>query len=369
MPAAQSRVSLVVSHAELVGSYAEPLAAALREELRLSVGAPLVANFIDNAKPVDLETAQRALKAAQEAFVHLEAGVALQHLEVAESSLRRVTAQAEARRLLATVLRLRGQAQLFLERAGPAAESFVSAFFLTPEFSPAAEEWPPEARLAYADAVAAAKRGGAGSLSITVGPRTAELFIDGARVGCGSISVENLLPGPHYLLVTAVGFESSGAVIEISGAGKLNTFAAFLQPLSGDHRQADAAGVLLAALAGPREQTVAAQVVELVGAAALVVLDQPASADAKGAPVARVFDVQGKRLGAPITMSSPAEAALAIRLRLLGESNAAVVATSWYLQWPTWAVAGAVVVAGSVVLGYELLKPDNQRVTFTLGRE
>ena len=186
----------------------------LATDPRLTVRDVEIASRHRAAETLDLPALQAVLREAQEAYVRLEPQVALTRLDDVEAALRRFTDVKEARQALAHALRLRGLAFLFLEKNQSAGESFGAAWALDPDFSPAAEEWPPEARLAYADAVAVVKRGGTGSLTVTTLPRTAQIFVDVKFVSTTNTDLLNL----------GVDYGDAGPQVSLSGGAIPITF-------------------------------------------------------------------------------------------------------------------------------------------------
>jgi hypothetical protein len=377
-PATRLKVLVVADEDDAVRAAAEALKSQLAGDPRLSVRDVVEAPRRSLAEALDMPTVQGELRAAQEAYVRLEPQKALAELDDAEATLRRFTDVKEARQALAHALRLRGLAFLFLEKREHASESFAAAWALEPDFSPAAEEWPPEARLAYADAVAAARRVGVGSLTITTKPRTAQIFVDGRPVGSGAATVGDLVAGAHHILVVVVGHKRNAASVTVHGGGKLDNVAAFPEPLPEPAQRAEVLAALAAALDGPREQLVSTQAAELLDADALLFVRGPGAGNAPASlgVVACMLDASGKRLGGPASLNEIGAAAQLMADRLFGIAPAApplggveVAPSPWYLRWYTLAAAGVVVVGGGVALTILLTRNRPETVTYSLGRE
>ena len=351
----------------------------LATDPRLTVRDVEIASRHRAAETLDLPALQAVLREAQEAYVRLEPQVALTRLDDVEAALRRFTDVKEARQALAHALRLRGLAFLFLEKNQSAGESFGAAWALDPDFSPAAEEWPPEARLAYADAVAVVKRGGTGSLTVTTLPRTAQIFVDGREVGVGATTVSDLLAGVHHLLVVVIGHKRNAVSVTVHGGGRLDNVAVFPEQMQPEaDRRAEVLAALSVAFESPHEMLVATQAAELLEADALVVVHGPGvgTIPASLGVVATVLDAAGKRLGPAVSLQEVWTAGQIIADRLFGVgpsptplSEVGSAPSPWYLRWYTLAVAGALVVGGGVALTILLTRDRPDKITFSLGRE
>ncbi|MBI5507350.1 MAG: PEGA domain-containing protein [Deltaproteobacteria bacterium] len=339
-------------------------------------------NASTTSPPVDaLDTAlvEQALDRGREAYTRLEPQQALLHLGVAETTLRPWLHQASARVLLAQVLRLRGLTELFLERPANAAQTFVSASFLEPEFSPASEEWPPEARLLYADAIANLKRLAPGALSVRVTPESAAVLLDGRVAATGPTTIRGPLPGEHALLVLAPGFKPFAGVVTMAADGHLGDAAVFLEPLPEPQRRHDFARYLAARVGATDEAMFARQVAAGLGVDAILLVTRPG---AEADPVALwPFDKGGARLQEPAPISMRAGAAQPVIDRIvtaagltpappgpLGESvPPAATLDPWYLRW--YSIAGvAAIVVGALATGVWLSYDSADEVTFVLGR-
>jgi hypothetical protein len=373
------RVVVIADEEEAAHAAAAQLQAQLVGDPRLKVSDVAVVSHKSRAEVLDLAAAQILVREAQEAYAHLEPQAALVKLDQAEAALGRWADVKEARLALAHALRLRGLTLLFVEKSPNAGESFGSAWLLDPEFSPAAEEWPPEARLAYADAIAAMKRGGVGSLTVTVTPRTAQVFVDGREVGLGATTVSDLAAGPHQLLVVVVGHKRSAVTVEVHGGGKLDTLAVFPEPFPETERRREALAAIAAALDGPREAVVAVQGSELLEADALILVRTGGAGTVQtGGASALVLEASGKRLGAAVSLVDIAASGRIIVDRLFGVAPVAQSPlvpsrddepSPWYLRWYALATAGAVVVGSGVALGILLTRSPPDRITFIWGRE
>ena len=358
---------LTMSDSSVLVTAAEELMASLAHDVQV-VTADRVAIPTPISRASDWREAERAVTGAQQAYMELDANGALMQVGRAEKLLLDGLDDAAAVLLLARALRVKALTELYLGLTAEAGRSFVSAWLLDPEFSPAAAEWPPEARLAYADTIAADRHKGAGALSLDVTPAAARVWLDGKPLGLGSTSARDLHPGDHYLFATCPGHTSFAAVVSVTPGGKLTQASIHLEPRPGGKLDADAAAALVAAWRTSDEALVARQVARLLQPAilALVALDE--SAPEGAAPVAWLLTAKGGRLGGAVALGSPASAAAAIVGRALGKSASDPLTLSrpWYGRWYTWVAAGVLVVGGGVALGFALA-PNPERVSFGVG--
>jgi hypothetical protein len=347
---------------------ASDLRDALLRDGRLVLGdAFLVPDDFSNGRGSDLEAGRLLVNAAQRDYANLAVEAALSGIGEAEQRLRNMLRRPEAPRLLARALRLRALTLLFQEEREEASVSFATSFFLDPEFSPAAQEWPPEARLAYSDAVAKLRHTASGSLSIRVQPEIAEIWVDGRRVGSGLNTVGDLRPGQHYLSVFCPGFMPFSAVVSIKGDGKLDHASVFLEELSADKRDRRAVAELVHNFGGPRESVIVKQVAHLLKAENLVVVGKPPDGNEW---TAWVLSADGQRRGGGFSLTDTVLAAAGISARVLGiaTSSADELHEPWYTRWYTWVVAGGLVAGMIGVSIYAATRQDRpERVTFVLG--
>jgi hypothetical protein len=306
------------------------------------------------------EQAGALVRAARTSYANLQPHDAMAKLAMAREHLRTLLDAPGAALELAAALRVEGLTLLFLEKPDQAAERFVSAHFLAPAFSPDAGAWPPEARLAYADAVAAARREESGSLSVRVQPESARVWLDGREVGLGATTVRDLTRGTHHLLVTCPGYTPFAAAVSVEGGGHLDEASVFLE----SRPRAETATALADAFAGPSETAVARQVAAVLGVDALVVVMDDAGARQT---VVWVLDAEGARLGSAIPLLADAAAEVATRIAGPRQPGVVAEATPWYLRWYTLVGAGVVLVGGAVALGVALNQDTEDRVSFHLG--
>jgi len=347
------------SAAPLVRAAGE-LRAALAADGRLAVRAEVLVPA-EVAAP-SVKAAATLVAQAREDYANLDPQAALTKLVGAQESLRPLLDHPGALGQLAAALRVEGLTHLFVDNGKSAARSFASAYFLDPDYSPGAGQWPPEARLAYADAIATARGASTGSLSVRVEPEIARVWIDGRDVGLGSTTLRELARGAHHLLVTCPGHTAFAAVVNVEGDGKLSQASVFLEARSGAREEAMSA--FGAAFGGDSEAMVARQAAAILTAGALVLVTD----DAKSRrTVAWVLDDTGARRGGSVPLGDAAAAEIAARL--LGSDETPVVgpANPWYLRWYTLAAAGAVVVGGAVALAVALSQDSTDRVSFHLG--
>ena len=350
----------------------EPATKSLAEQLydELSTSAtphglpPRTAKILSGV--VDPELFQQYSQ-AHEAYVVLDTGTALRTLDGLITSLLSLQDLEAARQLLAKSLRLRALIQLALKDPPTAAKSFTEAWLIEPEFSPIREEWPPEARLAFGDAIAAAKRSGTGVLSIAVEPADTVLWLDGKRVGYGATTLENLEPGSHFLMGQLPGYEPRGAIVTVEGGGKLSQAQLFLSAKAADLATAEELSSLAdsqqRAMTTPKERALAAKrVCKRLGASHLALLSSNA-----GVVELTLLDNQGKQQGKPLMAGETKILAQEIELRLT-ETGTTQAATPWYDE-PLWWVVGAAAVVATVGAVYWLTREDDSdRVQLYIGK-
>lgn len=363
------RVQVVARGGGALAQTAEGLRKALGQEARLRVGeAVLLPREPATTREADIEQALAGLDAAEQHYTRLEPQAALTLTADATERLRLWLDGDAGRPALARARRVRGLTLLFLQKPADATRSFASASFLDPEFSPAAEEWPPEARLAYADSVAATRRLADGALSVRVTPEAAGVWLDGRQIGIGSTTAPEVEPGEHFLLVTCPGYQRFAGVVEVGGAGKLSQASVYLEPE--DDAESLAAGTLVRAVGSAHESTVARQVATVLDVD-LILLVAPGFSDRDEAkPVLRLFRPDGTTHGDPMAIGSVGATADAIVARLFSVGEPIVEpAAAWHQEWWVWAAAGGgAALVGGTILAIALTRDNPDRVTFVIGR-
>ncbi|MFC1609719.1 PEGA domain-containing protein [Myxococcota bacterium] len=315
--------------------------------------------------------ARELIDGAKLDYSNLDPQAALSKLGQVENGLRPRLNQEEAPQLLARALRLKGLTLMFTEKAEDATTSFASSIFLDPGFSPAAAEWPPEARLAFADAGAAVSRSSAGALSVRVQPEVARVWVDGREEGVGSTTVRGLPPGDHFILVRCPGFSTFSGVVKLEGEGKLANTSVFLEPLSDDGPRQWAVNELAEAFGGRHELVVTRQVVGLLGVSSIIMVVADPLLGNGTTPAAWVLGADGERQGGSIPVTSSDQTASQLVSRLTGTAEIEVEEPvgppgPWYMQWYTWVGTGLVVIGGGVALIFAL-DQESDRVSFHTG--
>lgn len=347
---------------------AEKAAGALREALasdpRLSE-LPPVAIVDPTEGPVgDVEPAEDLLRRAEEAYAQLSAQAALDGIGQAQELLLPMAAQGSALTLLARSLRIRGRTQHFLQQPQAAHRSFASASFLDPGFSPDVASWPPQLRLAYADAASATRRAQTGRLSLKVAPPAARVWFDGQAQGLGSTTVETA-PGEHLVVATCPGHRSFGGLVNVDGGGKLTQASVFLEPQAEEPFRPKALALALGAFGSQEEEAVTRQALALAKADYLVLVRQRDDSSM----AAWLFNSDGTRVGAATDLVPPEAAAAILRGYLFPAPEPPLATEAWYENWGVWAVAGGALVAGgTLALVYGLSAASDDRVTLVLGR-
>lgn len=344
-------MQVVVRGDTVLAQTADALRQALAREARLAVvDGILISRQQSSTHRSDLMRAQEDLDAAERHYTRLEPQVALTRTAKAAERLRARLDEARGPPALARALRLRGLTFLFLQKPEEAARSFASASFLDPKFSPAAREWPPEARRAYADSIAGARRIGSGVLSVRVAPEVARVWLDGRPIGIGSTTAQRVEPGEHFLLVTCPGYQRFAGVVAVDGAGKVSQASVYLEPE--DASNSLAAGALVHAMDGAARASVLRQVAAVLDVD-LILLVAPGADGREGAPpVAILLGADGAMGGDPITIGDIDATATAIVSSLFSVEQPVVEpATAWYRKWWVWAAAGggAVLVGGAIL--------------------
>lgn len=181
----------------------------------------------------ELQAADAHLRQAQGAYLNLDVPGATEHLESIVSLLAPHLNHTEAMGLMAAALRLRGLVALLANNAAEVRRYFRLAANLDPSYAPVRGDWPPEARLAYADAAAESKAASKGVLSLDLAPRQARFWIDGLESANGSATVRDLAAGEHFVTVRAAGFAPVGVLVTIAGEQRLDHATIALEPLAG----------------------------------------------------------------------------------------------------------------------------------------
>ncbi|MEE8410574.1 MAG: PEGA domain-containing protein [Myxococcota bacterium] len=345
------------------------LAGDSRLTVHASVDGPGAASSTAATMGADLDAARIAIDDAHQDYNRLSPQSALSRATDAETHLRRWLDRSDVPPLLARALRLKGLTLLYLERNDEAKVAFAAASALDPSFGPGAEEWPPEARLLYADTVAETKRRAPGSLSVRVTPEAATVWLDGRNVGNGSTTVAKVAPGVHYLLVVCPAHERFAGVVTVDGGGKLSQASVFLNSIDGASGRGAAVAALDEAWNSEREKTVARQIAAVLQADAVVMVS-PNPHRSTDPPVAWILGSDGERRGGFVTLASSAAGAAEIIGRLFGITDIAPVepTTPWYARWTTWVIAGgaAAVVGGSILI-YAMTRDKPDRLNFYTG--
>ncbi len=332
----------------------------------LTVDGPLVAR--PAAEPAPLVAAEALFDQARTAYAELDAPTALTRLTELGTLLRPWLDADGVAALLARSLRLRGLVHQFAGDLAAAAQSFTSAAFLDPEFTPAAEEWPPEARLAYADALADVRRAAPAALSVRVEPAVAEVIVDGIRRGVGSLTVSELAPGAHHLTVVSAGYERFAALVALAGDGRLEQVDVFLQPLPAAEQREQALAALHAGIDQADEVTPVRQAAALLAARWLVFVAWDAHAPGAWRPAAWLFDAEGRRIGGLVALIDLEAASDEFERRILGlAAPPPAAAARWYEHWAVWAGGGVLVAGGVALLAAWLVADDDPRGSFYLG--
>ena len=335
-----------------------------------------------------IERLRQQLGRAREAYNSLDTSRALELIQILERDLGVWLRLPEALRLYATALRLKGQILMVRGDRTSAARAFATAFFLEPEHSPVDKEWPPEMRLAYADAIAHSKRSPHGVLSVRVTPNEAEVWLDGQQRATGSTTVSELAPGTHLLTIYAPGHLPVSASIPFEGQGKLKDVSFFLKAKTSEEAAQDYLGALRQRWQGS-ERAKAAQVLRQHRSADLLIVLTPSSTAPlpaqPGSPELWIFDGDARRQGqllrwkeilqnpslllAPTpqgTMLTPGpggNGATARPVSLPPPPNA------WYrAPWFLWTAGSIAAVLGGTGLYFGLRDRSSDRVKLVIGR-
>ncbi|MBI3180074.1 MAG: PEGA domain-containing protein [Deltaproteobacteria bacterium] len=344
------------------------LAMTLMLDKRLRLGPPMRAGgTVDDDEP--LRRAALSMEKARNHYQQLDAKAALAVLTQAEVELRTwLDLGAEARALLAETLHIKGLVLLFLDRSDAAASAFASSSFLDPEFSPPAEDWPPQARLLYGDTLATLRQAAPGALSVQVTPDFARVYIDGSEAGLGSTTVPEIAPGEHQVLVTCPGYARFAGAVGVDGEGKLNDAPVFLQAHGEAEQREAAVRALIAAWDTADEEVVARQFTGLFAVDYVVVVAPDSLTETTAAPaLAWLVGADGRRRGGAVPLASSETAALELFAPVWGAQDAAL-ATPWYHRWYVWAAAGAAAAAVGGVVVWKSLDDRPRYRDIVLGR-
>jgi len=363
LAAGPARVVVLPLGGELDATRAAALDARLAEvrDVVVTVARPLAPDECAGA------TWRGPLDEARGAVTRLDPSTALEATATAAERARPCIDHPAAVAGLAEAARLRGRILLFTGNTAEAQQSFRTAALLEPGFVPAVEAWPPEARLAYADA-RGSRAAGAGVLSIEVEPREAELWLDGRYLGQGPTTVSGLEPGDHQLLATCVGAVRRAAAVSVVGQGRLEKATLFLEPLPPDGASSSAASALAAVEGSGRLPVVARQAAVRLGVDAVVVVTGAGG----GAARARCFDRRGEvcfdESGAAADVVPAGLSRWSAGRELMGTPVAPPL-TPWYARWPVWAGAGAAVaVIGGTVAIVRARSRTEHRVDLYVGQ-
>lgn len=324
--------------------------------LRLSDEVLVVTNGAD---PItvgdDLKAIAALVDEADLLYVGLNAPEALAKIAEARAKLGLMLDRPQAAAVLARAMRIKGLVFLFMENAEQAATAFFSAYLLSPEFVPDSQQWPPEARLAYADAVAAARRSPGGILSVDITPPVATLWLNGRKAGIGPTTVSGIAPGEHFGLATCPGFNRVAALVTVAGGGKLSQAALYLAEQPPEIALRAQAAAFADAFGSDDEERATRLLAEQLGAEVLIYV-----ANQAGAQAAWVLAASGERQREPVVIVSGNDAAAEIRVAILGEEPETIPrpippppppAPQWYERWEVWMVVGAAVaVAGGTAI-------------------
>ena len=328
------------------------------------------ATSLSNA--VSLQEARSLVQEAHGLYTALSAPEALAKIGEARALLGLLLDHPDGAALLAEAMRIKGLVHLFMEKPRQASAAFFSAYLLDPEYIPDALQWPPEARLAYADAIAAARRDPGGILSFDVQPPAAVVWLNGKKAGIGPTTVSGVAPGEHFVLATCPGYNRVTAVVTVLGGGKLNQAALYLEELPEETARRAQVAAFAAAFDHEDEKAAAKLLAEQLEAEVLVWVTPRA-----GAQAAWVLAGSGERLRDAVVVVSGNDAAREVEVAILGEPAPALTqpvpeavppAPVWYERWEVWLVLGAAAaVIGATAVYIGASQGQNQSMTFYLG--
>jgi hypothetical protein len=378
--AGQPLVHVIATPDPPVAQAANALLEALREQTGIGVAKEVALAQPQAQEQVDLSVMTELVDSAHEAYIALSPKTALKKAALARAKLSLGLDHAPAVAELARALRIMGLIHLYEQQQDRAAAAFVSAHVLTPEYKPTANDWPPEARKAYREAINTAESAARGVLSIEVEPKAADVWLDGQHLGTGPTPAPDLLSGEHLLLATCPGYGRVGAVVTVTGGGKLNQAALFLEPKPGAQARLEQVAALPTALNTEAEAALVQLVEQQLDADALVVV--VGDADAEGQSVVWLFDNKGERLGDAIRLAEGTEVAAEVRRRVLDEKppqanlmlNEAIPPVveppMWYERWEVWLVIGsALAVATGTTIYIATSQGQGKRpVTIVIGK-
>lgn len=329
-----------------------------------------------------LQHVEKRLKAAQTAYQEFDLEQARAALLGIDAALADNLHRDDARLWLGRLHRLQARMALLEKDAATARRQFRLAARIDPRFAPSVDLWPPDARLAYADAVAENRSASIGILSLTVRPSRARVWVNGVPRDRGSQTLRDLRSGEHRITVRAPGHTPLAVTIETPGGNQLKQASLFMR------RQSDAKlGGQLAAglLETPHHSDGLAQLLlERLAVTRLVVLASEG---------ARLFGADGSAHG-PALIGPPVSEAIVARLHQQDSSGgrptarspamlrpagpgpqalqgtaspAAAALPPWYARPESWVMGGLLV--GGILSAILLLTPDNKppRATLMLG--
>lgn len=351
------------------------LAAALRASApeRPVVAFPFAPATVNDADP--LASIRALLSKARRAYTELDSATALASVHEGTRQLAPLLVGPEAVSLAAELHRLEGLTQSYLDHASDAARSFALAWALDPGFAPTTTDWPPAARLAYADAVATRRQHERGTLVIEVEPAGTRSWLDGKPVGIGPVTLAAIQGGEHWLVANAPGHEPFAAIVHVEGHARLTKLEVRLVPTAGSDPGTEAARALQHGWGTTDEAAAGAQLASLTGTNGVIVV---ASSETSPTETRAWFiDRSGVRRAAGLLVSEPAtHASLAqlvessptsIPLALPADVPTGSVASPWYVSWVPWTAAAAIV--GGAAATYFFMREDEpERVRLLVGR-
>lgn len=244
------------------------------------------------AEAAALDEVQQALAAARASYLAQDFAAMAAVLAKAELAALGVLAQPRHAAVLWEVQLQRGLAELARGDAAAAKVRFAFALAIDEARTPRRELYGPAVARAFAEVADARPQIPPRPVPLRIEPRDARVAIDGLPVA-DTAAPRLLRPGLHAVLVTAPGYVSSAAIVELRSGEPL---AVSLAPAGGDAvERLGAAWAAGAADAGGEtgRRAIAAVVAEL-GAVAAVVVDVDRG---KGEAAARVIEAGGAREG------------------------------------------------------------------------
>ena len=330
---------------------ARQLAAELAHSEQLAVQSDIgIARQGSGASAQDLDEAQYYLAEGQRHFEAMQITEAISSLARAQTILLAHASSVRGARMLAKVCRFRGRVFLADQQSGAADEQFAAAARLDPDFVPPADDWPPPARLAFADAVASARRKPGVSLSIHVQPPYAQLWLDGAPVGVGPTTLASAQSGLHVLFAAGVGLAPMSMLVRVSDSQPSTDVSVFVESLPArESRQAAVDALAAGGDADSGEVTVRQALAVLAPEQVLLLRHNGA-----GKVSARWLSTAASPNAGSVTVDDPAEAAAMLMamqsLPAPAVASSAAVGLLAKVPWYAWTI-GAVVVAGAATAG------------------